>query len=220
MLLFASMITTVLLVGSVVVVVDAAESSGKDDHFGGDESQQNQQIDQDTNDEDDNQKIAIKDRNVRSVLRAAKRNNLYGILGIRNNWSLKVPSRDINVAGLFSFTIPGFTIKQPISDKTIKRKYRKRAVQVHPDKHGNHPDANDAFVAVENAASILMDGPQRKLYDEQIRRHREETIQLYKHTIIVFSKSVWYTSRNIATIVKTFLGPFFIPVLIIGCIII
>ena len=157
------------------------------------------------------------DRRVKSVLKAVKNNNLYGIMGIRN-WNVRIPSWDINLWGLFSCTVPGFTIKE-ISEKDLKRQFRKRALQVHPDKNKD-ARAKEAFVAVENAATILLDKQRRKEYDEMIKQHRSEQFQIYHTLMKTCIQSAWTMIRNFAMIVKTFLGPFFVPVLIIGIIII
>ncbi|OEU08798.1 heat shock protein DnaJ, partial [Fragilariopsis cylindrus CCMP1102] len=51
------------------------------------------------------------------------------------------------------------------SERDIRKQFRTRAMQIHPDKN-NDGRAQEAFIAVENAASILSDKQQRNIYDE------------------------------------------------------
>jgi len=51
------------------------------------------------------------------------------------------------------------------SQDEIKRAYKKLAMQFHPDKNPNNPDAEIKFREISNAYSILSDEQQRKKYD-------------------------------------------------------
>jgi DnaJ-class molecular chaperone len=48
----------------------------------------------------------------------------------------------------------------------IKRAYRRRAVQCHPDRNGDDPEAHEEFLAVQKAWRILRDPERRARYDE------------------------------------------------------
>jgi len=152
---------------------------------------------------------------VRSVLRAAKRENYYAVLGLRN-WEIRIPSRSVKIAGA-GFTIPGFKLFH-ISQKAIRRAYRRLANTVHPDKNRDGR-AEEAFIAVENAASILSDESTRAEYDELItevqRRRREEHAANVRDAI----DGIFRLIRRIIAIFRRILGPFGVPVLILGVLI-
>jgi len=150
-------------------------------------------------------------RVVRSVLKAAKKNNLYAVLGIRN-WNLQIPSRDIKIAN-FKFTIPGIVFNLT-SLKAIKKAYRKRAMAVHPDKNRDG-HAQEAFIAVENAASILSDKRLRDKYDEEKKLSRLERREESKDLVFNGLAKVMSALRMIFQAIRIVLGPFTTPVLII-----
>merc|ERR1712159_865075 len=150
-------------------------------------------------------------RVVRSVLKAAKKNNLYAVLGIRN-WNLQIPSRDIKIAN-FKFTIPGIVFNLT-SLKAIKKAYRKRAMAVHPDKNRDG-HAQEALIAVENAASILSDKRLRDKYDEEKKLSRLERREESKDLVFNGLAKVMSALRMIFQAIRIVLGPFTTPVLII-----
>ncbi len=51
------------------------------------------------------------------------------------------------------------------SDQEIKSSYRKLALQFHPDRNPNNPEAEDRFKEASEAYAILADGEKRALYD-------------------------------------------------------
>lgn len=170
---------------------------------------------------DEQQKVARKQKKidariVRRILRAAKNDNHYAVLGLRN-WELQIPSRTIKLARLV-FRIPGFALFH-ISPKVIKKAYRKLATKVHPDKNLDGR-ATEAFIAVENSASILNDEPKRIEYDDMVRQIWRERRELAQKKAV---KSADGTIRFIGQIVQVFrrvLGPFALPVIILGCLLI
>jgi hypothetical protein len=154
----------------------------------------------------------IDGRRVQSVLKAAKHDNLYGILGIRN-WKIFLPPREINIASLIKFTIPGIIIKET-SERDIRKQFRKRAMQIHPDKNKDGR-ALEAFIVVENAAAILSDKQQRNIYDEENKLYRSNRLQANQRLMTTTILSAWNAIRRVVKILKTFLGPFFVPVSIV-----
>jgi hypothetical protein len=151
------------------------------------------------------------ERVVRSVLKAAKKNKLYAILGMKN-WNLRIPSREIKIAN-FNFTIPGIALKQT-STKDIRKAYRNRAMLVHPDKNRDGR-AVEAFIAVENAASILADERLRVEYDEEARLSRLERRKESKNLVFKTVSTVQGVVGKVLRAIHAVLGPFATPVLII-----
>jgi hypothetical protein len=153
---------------------------------------------------------------VRSVLKAAKKNKHYEVLGIRN-WDMKIPSRTINVAGL-KFAIPGVTLKET-STKDIRKGYRNRAMSVHPDKNRDGR-AQEAFIAVEHSAAILADVHLRAEYDEEAKRSRVERRHESKALAFNAISAAQQVIGKFLKAIHTILGPFATPVIIIGALLI
>ncbi len=150
-------------------------------------------------------------RIVRSVLNASLKQDLYKVLGIRN-WSIKIPSRTIGLAG-FSFQIPGITIKE-VTMKDIRKAYRTRAMAVHPDKNKDGR-AQEAFIAVEESASILSDNFLREQYDKELRLSQKEKRQSQLKLVAGFVNYVRSTVIGVFKASQMVLGPFATPVIII-----
>ena len=154
---------------------------------------------------------------VKRVLKAAKHGDHYGVLGLRN-MKLAIPSRSISLNSKVKFTIPGFELFQITASK-IKRAYRSRAVATHPDKNRDGR-ANEAFIAVENSASVLSDEKQRKKYDEEVRARRLLQRQKVSGKAGDAMGLVLGCMRKGFAIFRSVLGPFAFPVLILGSLII
>lgn len=168
----------------------------------------------------DQQAAALKQKKldakvVHSVLKAAEQNELYKVLGIRN-WDWKIPGRELHVAGL-SLTIPGLTIKETTM-KDIRKAYRTRAMAVHPDKNKDGR-AQEAFIVVEETASILSDQVLREQYDRHFCAVRRERRQAQLAMVSEVTDTVWGTTKGVLKAVHTMLGPFATPVIIIGALI-
>lgn len=154
----------------------------------------------------------------RRVLKAAQAGNHYAVLGLRNNRQLRIPGRSITIIpGYFSLTIPECKLFY-VSNKQIKKAFREMAKTVHPDK-SKDGRAVEAFLAVESAASTLMDEDARAEYDQQVLLQRRA--RRAKVTGIVGSG----LERGARVAIKVFgmgriiLGPFFLPVLILALLI-
>ncbi|KAG7358611.1 chaperone protein DnaJ [Nitzschia inconspicua] len=157
-------------------------------------------------------------RRVQQVLRAAKRNDLYGVLGMRN-WNLKLPAKHIQLPGSsIGFTIPGITIKET-TDKDIRKQFRLKARQLHPDKNKDGR-AEEAFMAAETAAAILSDPDQRQAYDQAMQQQRAQRMAANKQLVSSASKSMWQISNQVVKTAHILLGPFFTSVMILLAIII
>lgn len=176
-----------------------------------------------TIDDEEQRKLALKQkrkdgRRVRSVLRAAKKEDWYGVIGLRK-WSLRIPPRSVNIAGVVKFTVPGITLVGEPTAQDIKKQFRQRAMQVHPDKNRDGR-AGEAFVAVQNAAGILSDPSLRSRYDAERKARRSEALDSSKQLAASSLVSVWAVVQKVRMVVQTLLGPFFVPVVIVGALII
>lgn len=155
---------------------------------------------------------------VQGVLNAAVKDNPYAVLGLWNNRQITIlRGRTFSILGKFTIAIPELTIFQ-LSPSRIKQAYRSRAKATHPDK-SKDPRATEAFVAVEHAASLLLDTQARQQYDDRVRQHRQAQIKKYKGMIERVVQTVAGTTTRVIGTIRTLLGPFAVPVLILSVLI-
>lgn len=156
---------------------------------------------------EDQQKAAKKQKKkdaqiVKKILKASNQGNHYSVLGLFS-FALKI--------GPFSFVRP--------SSQAIKKAYRSRAKKTHPDKNRDGK-AQEAFVAVEESAAVLMDDEARGQFDlanKKARMERQERILQKLSTIRVF------VQKQLSWVIWLFqkvLGPFAFPIFILGCLLI
>ncbi len=55
----------------------------------------------------------------------------------------------------------------------IKRAYRRKAIDFHPDKNGNSQESKEEFIKIQRAYECLSDEGKRKEYDARLRVYRE-----------------------------------------------
>jgi len=56
-------------------------------------------------------------------------------------------------------------VDRSVTDKDLKRAYKKKCLKVHPDKN-NAPDADEAFKRINQAMTVLSDATKRRQYDQ------------------------------------------------------
>jgi hypothetical protein len=153
---------------------------------------------------------------VRSILKAARNNKYYAVLGIRN-WQLRIPPRDTKL-GKYQVKIPGITLKHT-STKDIRKAFRSRALSAHPDKNRDGK-AQEAFIAVEAAASVLSDERLRAEYDEEVKLVTAKRRHESKIVVVGVIDTVRGFVGKIIFVFRSVLGPFATPVIIIGALLI
>nr|GMC95400.1 DnaJ homolog subfamily C member 17 [Ipomoea batatas]GMD01525.1 DnaJ homolog subfamily C member 17 [Ipomoea batatas] len=62
-----------------------------------------------------------------------------------------------------------------LSDKEIAKAYRVKALEIHPDKRPNDPNAKIYFQKLKASYEILRDGKARKEYDDLLRARHDRT---------------------------------------------
>ena len=141
-------------------------------------------------------------RIVRQVLKADRKKKLYAVLGLRNY--------DIQIGPLTLFRA---------DTGAIRRAYRTRARLVHPDRNRDGR-AQEAFIAVENAASVLSDEEQRELYDEEVRLARQLQRNEMKRRANSVKNAIAKIFNKVVWVFRRIFGPFATPIFIMGCLMI
>lgn len=65
-----------------------------------------------------------------------------------------------------------------LSDEEIKKAYKNKAIELHPDKRRDDPNAKDNFIELQNSYEVLKDEKARKLFDDLLRIKREKIQRL------------------------------------------
>ena len=157
---------------------------------------------------------------VKRIFKSFQSNDYYAILGIRNFIfsNLQIPSRSITIMpNHFVIRIPGFELFN-ISEKQIKKAYREMAKLVHPDK-SKDPRAAEAFLLVEDAATILLNDATRSEYDLMIHVGRNERQKRIANQIGQGIEKFFLMTNTVASLAKKLLGPLTIPVVVLVAVI-
>lgn len=64
-----------------------------------------------------------------------------------------------------------------LSEKEISKAYRAKALELHPDKRPDDPDAHANFQKLKSSYEILKDEKARKLFDDLLRVKREQVLR-------------------------------------------
>jgi len=106
-----------------------------------------------------------------------------------------------------------------ITEKEIKKAYRNLAKTVHPDKNKDSR-AEEAFAAIQEAYEVLGDVNSRRLYNEKRERlrknQREDLVEKGGEAMEKATEKAGVFWR----ILETFLGPFFLPALVLSALIV
>ncbi|GFH57331.1 hypothetical protein CTEN210_13807 [Chaetoceros tenuissimus] len=133
---------------------------------------------------------------VKRILRNSINERHYAVLGLKCKWG------EISF-GPFKFC--------SVSPAEVKRAYRTRAREVHPDKNRDGR-ANEAFDALERSASLLMDPSKKKKYDMILAHQRKVVLGKAFDTL----ENGWKAVRTVFKL----LGPFATPIAILLALII
>lgn len=153
---------------------------------------------------------------VQRILRAAAREDHYAVLGL-TNVDIRIPARSFGI-GRWALRLPEVRLLHA-SSKDIKKAYRKLSVLVHPDRNRDGR-ANEAFIALENSASILSDEQLRNEYDDVIRNRREQRKEQATRAVAQTANALWQTMSRAVAVFRTVLGPFAFPVAVLGSLIV
>lgn len=63
-------------------------------------------------------------------------------------------------------------VAENATPEEIKRAYRKKAIELHPDKNGNSAASKEDFIKVQRAYECLSDENRRRSYDARLREYR------------------------------------------------
>ncbi|RZC49431.1 hypothetical protein C5167_017859 [Papaver somniferum] len=62
-----------------------------------------------------------------------------------------------------------------LSQADIKKAYRNKSLELHPDKRPNDPNANINFQKLQSSYDILRDETERKRFDDRVQRLRQSS---------------------------------------------
>jgi DnaJ-class molecular chaperone len=114
--------------------------------------------------------------------------------------------------------IPGVTFLQ-ISSKAVKKAYRNKSRLVHPDRNRDGR-AEEAFIALEECASILSDDRQRAQYENQLKQVRNQRREKVFNGLHAGVRGSLSHGKKVFKIVRGVLGPFAFPITVLGCLLV
>lgn len=154
---------------------------------------------------------------VQRILRRAAKGNFYAVLGLqyRNLFSfhLHIPGCSLPL-GPYRMETPEIDMLHfAVTPVHIKRAYRECARAVHPDKCRDGR-AVEAFHAVEQAASILLNASTRAAYDAQLAERRRAQRARVRQYLRVGWEQLGRIVRRVQSVFQL-LGPFALPLTIL-----
>ena len=75
------------------------------------------------------------------------------------------------------------------TEEELRRSWKKRALENHPDRHAGDPNATIRFQAIQHAYNVLKDPKRRKEYDEALihRLYAEEYLRRFADLLLTSS---------------------------------
>jgi len=140
-------------------------------------------------------------RLVTRLLKASKREQHYKVLGLQRMWR---------------YILLG---ARGVEQKDIKKAYYRMAKLVHPDKNLDNR-AEEAFILLENSASILLNEVTRREYDEKISKEAEIRREIQVEKLIKFTEIILSRSRGLTSITFRIIKPISVPLIILGALLI
>ncbi|KAF8020642.1 hypothetical protein BT93_G1162 [Corymbia citriodora subsp. variegata] len=84
---------------------------------------------------------------------------------------------DVDVDHYSVLGLPSGEEGSQLSEKEISKGYRAKALELHPDKRPDDPDAHANFQKLKSSYEILKDEKARKLFDDLLRVKREQVLR-------------------------------------------
>uniref|UniRef100_A0A7S2L5V5 J domain-containing protein n=1 Tax=Leptocylindrus danicus TaxID=163516 RepID=A0A7S2L5V5_9STRA len=140
-------------------------------------------------------------RLVNKVLKAASKGDHYRVLGLSNN------EKKIGSFVLFRVT-----------PAHIKKAFRERARKLHPDKNTD-PRATQAFIELEESASVLADADSKEEYDETVAMQKQRSRDDQRQMIFAIHRKAVSFVRPIFVIFNTAVRPFATSLTVMGVLI-
>lgn len=88
---------------------------------------------------------------------------------------------DIEVDHYVALGLPSGVEGTKLSEKDISKAYKKKALELHPDKRPDDPNAHLNFQKLKTSYEILKDEKARKLFDDLLRVKREKIQRQSQH---------------------------------------
>ena len=143
---------------------------------------------------------------VDKVFKQSMKGHHYAVLGIRN----------VEIKLKFG---PKVVTLRKITPDFIKKAYRKRARQLHPDKNTDSR-ATQAFHKLEASFQILSNEESRSAYDQEIAEENKAKREKMYRTMNNMQKKVMVVVNPLRKTLNTFVRPFSTPLFVLGALII